>query len=669
MLDRTRRWAPVPVVLSWCLLAACGSDELASATSLDPPDDDGFDPSAGAGGGSSSTGGSADGGDDDTGPAECDDANKRCPHAFSLADDGYESVTVIGDFAPDGWETGVAMTLAEGTWRAEVGLPWNTAVQYKFRLSDGTAITDPDNRATVDDGLGGQNSLLEAATCDDFACEPAVYGDFDWRDAVIYFVFVDRFHNGDPSNDGAIGVPAASDWYGGDWAGVTQRIEEGYFEDLGINTLWISVPMDNTDASGIGTDGMDYSAYHGYWPTELAATEEHFGTLAELQTLVDTAHAHDLKVLFDYAMNHVHEESSAYVDHPEWFWPNDNGAGGNCVCGEGCSWDGEQGRRCWFTPYLPDFDFTEQAAVDFSVGNAVQWIVDTGVDGFRLDAVKHIEDAWLLELRARVTEDIEPESGRHFYMVGETFTGDVGTIAYYVQPDMLDGQFDFPLRMQMAYSVLMRQGSMTDLAGFMDANDDAYGAGIMSTFIGNHDIPRAIHLAQDTPLWTDQWANGKDLAWDGQPGLPGGAAAFERLGNAFTILMTTKGAPLVYYGDEVGMPGAGDPDNRRPMQWEGYSAGQTALLEHIQRLTQIRAAHPATRRGTRTTLSSDGDTFAYVVEGAGDALWVAVNRADAPRMVDNLPAAEFTDELAGGSFTGPAIEVPARSALVLVMAR
>jgi glycosidase len=126
---------------------------------------------------------------------------------------------------------------------------------------------------------------------------------------------------------------------------------------------------------------------------------------------------------------------------------------------------------------------------------------------------------------------------------------------------------------------------------------------------------------------------------------------------------------LVYYGDEVGMPGAGDPDNRRPMQWDGYSAGQSALLEHVQRLTQIRAAHAATRRGTRTTLSSSTDTFAYVVEGAGDALWVAINRADAPRTVDGLPAASFTDELSGASFSGPALEVPARSALVLVMAR
>jgi glycosidase len=212
----------------------------------------------------------------------------------------------------------------------------------------------------------------------------------------------------------------------------------------------------------------------------------------------------------------------------------------------------------------------------------------------------------------------------------------------------------------------MRGGSMQELADFMDANDDYYGAAIMSTFIGNHDIPRAIHLAQDTPVWNNQWADGKDRAWSNQPGLPAGSSAFERLGNSFTILFTTKGAPLLYYGDEVGMPGGGDPDNRRAMQWDGYSAGQTFLLEHIRRLTAIRAEHPATRRGTRTTLSAGGDTFAYVVEYGGDAVWVALNRGDGSTQVDGLPAEMLVDELTGDALMGPSVTVPARSARVLV---
>lgn len=663
----------VAIVASALGPAACGADELQSATTLEPPDTDGFDPTdgMGPGGGSYSTSvgsaTSAEGGTDDTtgGPSECEDDNKRCAHEFTLADDGYAGVALFGDFASDGWEVGVPMANDGGTWRAEVPVPFEREVQYKFRVDDATWVTDPDNPNTVPDGQGGENSVLDPVTCDEFTCEPDVVGTFDWRDSVIYFAFVDRFENGDPSNDGGVGVPLAADWQGGDWAGVTARIESGYFEDLGINTLWLTVPLDNTNAVGAGSDGQEYSAYHGYWPSNLDATEEHFGTLAELQQLVDVAHERGIKVLFDYAMNHVHVSSPVYGDHPEWFWPNDNGAGGNCVCGAGCSWDGSDARRCWFTEYLPDFDFTDPAARGFSIDNALQWVADTGVDGFRLDAVKHIEDAWLIELRARVLAEVEPETGEHFYMVGETFTGDQGTIAHYVNPEMLDGQFDFPLRMQMAFNVLMRQGSMQDLANFMDGNDDYYGAAIMSTFIGNHDIPRAIHLAQDTPLWDNQWADGKDRAWSNQPGLPAGASAFERLGNAFTILLTTKGAPLIYYGDEVGMAGAGDPDNRRAMQWDGYSAGQTFLLEHIRRLLAIRAEHPATRRGTRTTLSASGDTFAYAMEYGGDAVWVVVNRGDDQESVDGLPGEMLVDELTDESLMGPSVTVPARSARVL----
>jgi glycosidase len=649
-------------------LVGCGNDGLQSATGLMPPETDGYDPSNGNAdnGGYYSTSGSGDESGAETGaPTDCEDENKKCAHAFTLADAGYGMVDVVGNFAPDGWEAGVPMALGDGTWTAVLPLPWGSDTEYKFRIDGGAPIPDPDNPNTVPDGNGGESSVVAAAMCDDFTCEPNLLGDFDWRDAIIYFVFVDRFFNGDASNDGGIGVPAASDWQGGDWAGVAQKIDEGYFDELGINVLWLTVPLDNTNASGLGVDGMDYSAYHGYWPADLDGTEEHFGSMGELQALVDAAHEHGLKVIFDYAMNHVHESSPAYADHPGWFWPNDNGSGGNCVCGQGCGWEGPGAKRCWFTDYLPDFDFSNAEARAFSVGNAVQWILDTGVDGYRLDAVKHIEDEWLLELRERVAAEIEPETGEHFYMVGETYTGDRGLIAYYVQPDMLDGQFDFPLRMEMARTVLMRQGSMNDLADFMDGNDGFYGAGIMSTFIGNHDIPRAIHLAEDTPLWTDPWSDGKDRAWNNTPGLPSGMSAFQRLGNAFTILMTTPGAPLVYYGDEYGMAGAGDPDNRRFMQWSGYSGGQQALRDHVAALIQIRKDHAATRRGTRETLDATDNTFTYSVSFGGDAVWVALNRADASSTAGGLPAEDLVDALTGDMLAGPSVTVPARSALVL----
>ncbi|MCX4246757.1 alpha-amylase family glycosyl hydrolase [Paraliomyxa miuraensis] len=535
-------------------------------------------------------------------------------------------------------------------------------------------------------GTGGPGSGPDGTGDDGPPPPPPSEGAWDWRDAIIYFVFVDRFHNGDPGNDEMLdgNVADIADWYGGDWEGVIIRIEEGYFNELGVNTLWITVPMDNTSAAGLGVgDPHYYSGYHGYWPSDLESTEEHFGTLEKLQELVTVAHDHDLKVIFDYAMNHVHADSPVHADNPGWFWPNDNGFGGNCVCGSGCSWDGDEGKRCWFTDYLPDFDFTNAAARDFSVSNALWWAEQTGADGFRLDAVKHIDDSWLLELRNRSNTELDryDDDGnliQRFYMVGETFTGDQGQIAYYVNDEMLDGQFDFPIRTKIVENVLMRQGSMSDLAGFMDANDGFYWSGaVMSTFIGNHDLPRVVHYAEDDPLsGTDPWWNDKDLGWNSPPGVPGGTSAFERLVVGFGIILTTPGAPLLYYGDEIGMAGAGDPDNRRPMDWNtaGYTGGQQLLLQAIKDLNEIRAEHPAMRYGTRTTLDAGLHTFSYRMDLAvGDptldeTVYVAINRDDGTSDVGGLPDGGYLDELSGDGVTvsGGTVSVPPRSLRILV---
>jgi glycosidase len=602
-------------------------------------------------------------------PIECDDAYKRCPVTFSLAFNGEESVELRGDFAPDGWEVGVPMELDGASWNVEIDVAWDAPVQYKFVIDGTTWITDPQNPNTIDDGFGGLNSLFEGTTCpDDFTCAPPILG-YDWRDAVLYFVFVDRFFDGNAANNGSPvgGVPTASNFQGGDWAGVRQKLEEGYFEDLGVNTLWLSVPMANTNDSGLGDDGQLYSAYHGYWPTDLEATQSRFGSLSELTELVEACHDRDIKVIVDYAMNHVHVDSPTYQQNPGWFWPLDF-SGKHCVCGSSdCSFDGPDGKRCWFRDYLPDFNFNVAAARDFSVSNAVSWILDTGIDGFRLDAVKHIEDSWVTELRERVTSDVEPVTEQHFYMVGETFTGDKGLIGYYVDPGtMLDGQFDFPLRAAIVSAMLTRTSSMSSLEDFLAANDGYYGAGVMSTFVGNHDVPRPIHFAQDTPLWGDEWANGKDRAWTNQPGLPGESSAFERLANSFTLLFTLPGIPLIYYGDEYGMPGAGDPDNRRFMQWAGHAPRQLALREHIKALAAIRAAHPALRRGTRTPLSDATHTLAFRMTDGGDDVIVVINRGDTSANVPSIPSGNYQDALDGSRHSGPSVSVPARSARILI---
>jgi len=114
------------------------------------------------------------------------------------------------------------------------------------------------------------------------------------------------------------------------------------------------------------------------------------------------------------------------------------------------------------------------------------------------------------------------------------------------------------------------------------------------------------------------------------------------------------------------MAGGGDPDNRRMMQWTGLSGGQTKLLDHVKKLTAIRDAHAALRRGTRTTLGSSNDTIAYKMQYNADVVYVVINRADSAQSVGNLPSGSLKDELGGGSVTGPSVSVPARSSMVLV---
>lgn len=659
---------------------ACSADELTDHHTLNPPGDDIFDPGEGGVSGAASgsgtgagpstgSSGSGAGGSIDPGPIACDDAQKRCAHEFTYKDKGETSVELRGTFAPDGWEKGVPLKKSGDTWSATVQIPWDTDIQYKLLLDGTTWITDPANPDQVADGVSGFNSLLKGVTCDEWTCDPGLIGTFDWRDAVLYFVFVDRFLDGDVTNNGKLdGVPDAANWSGGDWAGVKQKVEQGYFNDLGVNTLWLSVPMDNTNEIGLGSDGKQYSAYHGYWPSDLTKTEEHFGSLQELKDLVSAAHAKGLKVIVDYAMNHVHKSSPVYQQNPSWFWPLTDQTVTDCICGTPtCDWNGPYGKRCWFSEYLPDFDFTNQAARDFSVNNAVQWIKDSGIDGFRLDAVKHIEDSWLLDLRAKVKTEIEATTKEHFYMVGETFDGNPAVIKEYIDPaTKLDGQFDFPLRAKLVASVLMRKGTMSDLDTFLASNDTYYGSAMMSTFLGNHDIPRPIHFAEDTPKWDDEWYGAKDEGWASPPSLPADMTAFERLASAFSVLFTMKGIPLIYYGDEVAMPGAGDPDNRRPMQWDAYSAGQLFVLDRLKKLGTIRAAHPALRKGKRTTVDVTADTLAYSQAYNGDTVYIAINRSDAAKTVANIPAGQYDELITETTQSGESLSVPARSTVILV---
>ncbi|HEX7663384.1 MAG TPA: alpha-amylase family glycosyl hydrolase, partial [Polyangiaceae bacterium] len=603
------------------LFVACGSSDVSKRDYGEPPDASQFDPGNGGGGD-----GYGSGSQTGTNSYVCPEELRTCAETFTLTDSGYTSVELRGSYRDGAWQAGDALTKTGSTWSVTVQVPLGQTVQYKFFVNGSTWILDPGTSNVYTDSSGNQNSYAAPITCDDFECaDPPVPppGVYDWRDAVMYFVFVDRFSDGDSSNNCSVNGTSQSNqangnYEGGDWKGVTSKIDSGYFTDLGVNTLWITVPVKNADTDvyqGTGGDNHYYSAYHGYWPTDLSAVEPCFGAQQDLKDLVDHAHAKNLKILFDFGMVLTTVDAPVYQQHNDWFWPNQNPSGsGDCICGQGCDWNND-GLRCWFAPYLPHWNYTNADARNYSVNAAVSLAQNYAIDGYRLDAIKQVDSSWLTQVRSQIQSQIVAKQTipQRFYMVGETYDFENRDYikSFVDTTSKLDGQFDFPLRERVVNATLLRNIGMSDLANFLDSNLYYYGVNaVMSTFIGNHDLPRVIHLGEDTPLWNDQASDGKDRNWSNQPGLPNYRRPFERVANAFGVLMTNQGIPLVYYGDEIGLNGAGDPDNRHMMYFTGWTSDQQFLHDRIATLAKIRAAHPALRRGHRTTVSVNADVWA-----------------------------------------------------------
>jgi glycosidase len=705
------------------MLAGCEGVDLKDQLGFDRPPPTGGEPmyreprcgtgSSGVSGGgncnctsgaSGASGGSCnnnpDGGLPDAAPEDVGfpDAGPPCnEHTFDYVNATAQTVWVTGTF------TAWGATPAAGALELEkVGADrWSLTTliepegrhEYKFVIDGSNWIRDPGNPDVVPDGFGGENSVI--VLCD------AACGDleaFDWRDSVMYFALVDRFFNGDPGNDSPVAgasdgnadVAASGQYEGGDLAGLSQKLP--YLADLGVTALWITAPFENRNTAGAaidpGADSHQYSGYHGYWPSPpnvdysnpsnpspRPQVESRIGDESELRTLIDQAHLANsangdgIKVLFDYVMHHVDDTSGLYQAHNDWF-ARDNG--NFRLCGPDNLWDDPYwGTRCAFTPYLAPFDMDNPAPRAWSVSDALWWAKTFSIDGYRLDAIKHEPLVWLTDLRSRLNAEITNPAGGRFYLVGETFAYDNRElIKNYVNPDtMLDGQFDFPFKARACEAVFTPGGSMQSFSQWMAGNDNFYGSrSIMTTWIGNHDVPRPIHFAS-RQIGDCRTGSFPGNSWTSDYPQPGDAAPYDRLAIAFAIMMTNPGIPLIYYGDEIGLAGGGDPDNRRNMPWDAGEVNtfQEALRSKVRSLARIRAENPVLGRGTRRTLSADQDTWVYRMSGCGDGsppVVVAINRGDGPRSLD-VGAGPFTDLITGANVAGGSVSVPARGFLVL----
>lgn len=481
---------------------------------------------------------------------------------------------------------------------------------------------------------------------------------FDYRDGILYMLLIDRFANGDKTNDKPIGAPVHydADWHGGDLQGALEVMKTGYFDKLGVRTIWLSPLNMQTDNHHFGDGGQIYSAYHGYWPIRSREVEPRFGGDAALRAFVAEAHKRGMRVLLDLINNQVHQDHE-YVKNPlsaSWFRTS-------CQCGDdanGCGWS-VRPFDCMFQPYLPDINWTQPGAEKQFIADAVNWISAFDLDGFRVDAVKHVEANSVYNMRAEISRRFE-QGGARVFMVGETAVGEFDSgnffgeyfangfdwIDAYTGPNALDGQFDFPTRHNMADGLVNGDKPLNEVEDQLRKSETRYRPGNRHVrFLNGHDNPRIASIAAKDPKLGCTWSSG---CRDDQ--LPPVAytdpAVYARLRRALTVLYSIPGVPYLYMGDEVAFPGGGDPDMRRNMRFgEGLGAFEMAkpgasviplnsqqadLREWVRKLGATRASSRALRRGDRVTLLAEGDLWVYAYQsGPREIAIVAINRGGA----------------------------------------
>jgi glycosidase len=489
---------------------------------------------------------------------------------------------------------------------------------------------------------------------------------FSWDDAVIYQLITDRFAGPDgelPEHS----PDAIGSRLGGDLPGLTQVIESGYFAELGVNVLWISPVYDNPEGEWVGMDGELYEGYHGYWPISEDAVEPAMGSEQDLHVLLQAAHDRGIRVLLDVVPNHVHSEHPWYQEHADaWFHQHPD-----CICGDyDCPWSTDI-ETCWFTEYLPDLALEDPAVLELVMDSTVAWAERFDFDGFRVDAVPMMPRAAVRDLVWRL--GALEHAGVPFFTLGETYTGDdYGAIRENLGPFGLDGQFEFPILWALRDLIAWEGGDAAALEATIAASEAAWdGSGaIMAPFVGNHDMTRFISEAA---------GDDTTQAWDDPPGDPASDEPYRKLVMAQALVLSLPGAPVIYYGDEIGLPGAGDPDCRRPMRFD-LDIRQGWTLERSQRLSQGRAGSTALRRGERLPLLADGPAYAHLRDaGDGHPAITALNASDSELQLQltipdqvALSSADFRDLLEDDGTWSVATDrsldltLPAWSAVVLI---
>ncbi len=486
-------------------------------------------------------------------------------------------------------------------------------------------------------------------------------------DEVVYFVLPDRFANGDTANDlGGYPAdrlvsgfdPAAKGFYhGGDLEGLTGKLD--YLQNMGVTAIWFAPIFQNKPVQG--RKGEESAGYHGYWVTDFTRPDPHFGTRAEFAAFVDAAHARGMKVYMDIITNHTADvikyaegEANDYRYRSRGDYPySRKGGRGGAPINDGFAGDGDSSEANFakltdpnyaYTPVVSageehvkqpewlndpiyyhnrgnstftgedsrfgDFGglddlFTENPRVRQGMMNIyAKWIDEFSIDGFRIDTARHVEPGFWQEFVPAIQARAAARGIPNFAIFGEVYKDgpDNGYIAQYTRRDRLPAVLDFAFQASMR-EVLGRGKGTVVLAHLYDG-DVLYEGGEaaarnLPTFLGNHDMGRfAMMIKED------------------RPGIPQDEL-LKRVELGHAMLMTLRGAPVIYYGDEQGFVGDGGDQLARedmfPSRVADYNdndligtAATTAeanfdeghpLYRLISQFAAIRAAHPALRTG------------------------------------------------------------------------
>ncbi len=452
---------------------------------------------------------------------------------------------------------------------------------------------------------------------------------------VLYFMMVDRFNNGNSNNDEPLkdkSVHPKANYFGGDLEGITAKIKEGYFADLGINTLWLS-PITQNPKGAYGkypTPPTTFSAYHGYWPISLKQIDYRFGNETAFKELLTTAHENNINVILDYVAHHVHQEHPLYKEKPEWFT--------SLYLPDGSinteRWDDER-LTTWFDVFLPTLDLRNPAVVGPMTDTAMYWLQNYALDGFRHDASKHIDLLFWRELTKKIKKHAIANNYQSIYQIGETY-GSRELVSSYVNSGMLDGQFDFNVYDDAVATFARDEVSFSRLINSVQESLDYFGNHhVMGNVTGNQDRARFISYADGSVRFDE---DAKLAGWTREINVKD-SAAFSKLQALIAFMMTIPGVPVIYYGDEIGDPGGNDPDNRRMMRFNNLSAQEEKTRWLTQQLVKLRRTNLALLYGDWQVIQQDDQQLLIKRKYFNEEVWIAFNKSktESRLTIDDLP--------------------------------